>query len=106
MQPVELPRQLLRTTVAAGYKSNVIPGQATASFDARLVPDILRAASSRVVVGAVPTVSLSPEITDLRFLRARGADGYGWTPLVLSPDLVATIHGHDERIPAEGSRRP
>lgn len=38
----------------------------------------------------------------LRFFRARGAAAYGWTPLVLPPELLATIHGHDERIPVDG----
>jgi acetylornithine deacetylase/succinyl-diaminopimelate desuccinylase-like protein len=133
------------TTIAAGYKSNVVPGEAKASFDARLLPDtdiprfvaslhqqagargghvtnvthkghgpvsgkgplfdILHAASTRVAEAAVPTVSLSPGITDLRFFRARGAAAYGWTPLVLSPELLATIHGHDERIPVDGFER-
>lgn len=130
------------TTIAAGYKSNVVPSEARASFDARLLPDtdipdlvaslqrqagargghvtnvtqkghgpvcgkgplfdILHAASTRVAEAALPTVSLSPGITDLRFFRARGASAYGWTPLVLSPELLATIHGHDERIPVDG----
>jgi carboxypeptidase PM20D1 len=49
-----------------------------------------------------PTRSLSPGITDLRFFRARGAAAYGWTPLVRPPELLATIHGHDERIPVDG----
>ncbi|HSK92029.1 MAG TPA: M20/M25/M40 family metallo-hydrolase [Euzebyales bacterium] len=130
------------TIIAAGYKSNVVPSDATASFDARLLPDtdipdfvaslqqeaaarggqvtnvthkghgpvsgkgplfdILHAASTRIADAALPTVSLSPGITDLRFFRARGASAYGWTPLVLSPELLATIHGHDERIPVDG----
>lgn len=127
------------TVMTAGYKSNVVPGQARASFDARLLPDtdvdafitsldktagrhrgrvvnviqkghgpvsgkgplfdLLHAASADVAPGATPTVSLTPGITDVRFFRARGATGYGWSPLVLTPELLATIHGHDERIP-------
>ena len=130
------------TAIAAGYKSNVVPGEARASFDARLLPDtdidtfissmdakarrrggrvvnvvqkghgpvsgtgalldILRGASTQVAADAVPTVSLSPGITDLRFFRARGATGYGWTPLVLTPELLATVHGHDERVSVTG----
>ena len=31
-------------------------------------------------------------------LRSRGAIAYGWVPLVLDAELLATIHGHDERI--------
>lgn len=129
------------TVLAAGYKANVIPGQARASFDCRLLPDtdidellasvgktarrhggrvanveqkghgpvsgkgplfdVLERASRKLLPGAVAAVSLTPGITDLRFFRARGATGYGWSPLVLPPDLLATIHGHDERVGIE-----
>jgi acetylornithine deacetylase/succinyl-diaminopimelate desuccinylase-like protein len=126
------------TRLSAGYKSNVVPAEARASFDARLLPDtavdeyissvdtkarrlggrvdnvdnkgfgpvsgkgplfeILTQASEELAPGAVATAALSPGITDLRFFRARGATGYGWIPLVLTPELLATIHGHDERV--------
>jgi acetylornithine deacetylase/succinyl-diaminopimelate desuccinylase-like protein len=126
------------TQIGGGYKSNVVPGEARASFDSRLLPDtdlddfvarvdkkarahgarvanvvqkghgpvskkgqlltILERASRDLVPYALPTVSLSPGITDARFFRARGATAYGWCPLVLTPELLATIHGHDERI--------
>ncbi|HZA40449.1 MAG TPA: M20/M25/M40 family metallo-hydrolase [Actinomycetota bacterium] len=126
------------TRLSAGYKSNVVPAEARASFDSRLLPDtdvdeyissvdtkarrhggrvtnidnkgfgpvsskgplfeILKQASEELAPGAVTTDSLSPGITDLRFFRARGANGYGWIPLVLTPELLATIHGHDERV--------
>jgi acetylornithine deacetylase/succinyl-diaminopimelate desuccinylase-like protein len=126
------------TRMAGGYKSNVVPGEARASFDSRLLPDtdidrfiaqvnekarrrgarvenvvhkghgpvsgkgqlfnILERASHNIVPDALPTVSLSPGITDARFFRARGATAYGWCPLVLTHELLATIHGHDERI--------
>jgi acetylornithine deacetylase/succinyl-diaminopimelate desuccinylase-like protein len=125
------------TEIKAGYKHNVVPGSARASFDCRILPDtdvedftddirkrvesydvkvevrsshagpvskhtrlydaILQASSSmqeRPVV--VPT--LSPGFTDIRHLRAMGATGYGWVPIVLSSELLGTIHGHDERI--------
>ena len=126
------------TAVSAGYKNNVVPGEARASFDARLLPDTdvdafvaamaataqrrggrvvdvvqkgrgpvsttgplyetLVSAAPKIAPGAVSTPALSPGITDLRFFRARGATGYGWTPLVLEPQLLATIHGHNERV--------
>lgn len=126
------------TMMTAGYKVNVIPGEASASFDSRLLPDtdigefiasvdrkarrhqgrvanitqkghgpvsgkgplfdILVDASRQLAPDALPVVSLSPAITDTRFFRARGATGYGWTPLVLTPELLGTIHGHDERV--------
>jgi carboxypeptidase PM20D1 len=47
----------------------------------------------------VPT--LSPGFTDIRHFRSLGATGYGWVPVVLSADLLSTIHGHDERIGLE-----
>ncbi len=50
----------------------------------------------------VPTPALTPGLTDLRYFRARGAIGYGWVPVVLTPELLATFHGHDERIPVAG----
>jgi acetylornithine deacetylase/succinyl-diaminopimelate desuccinylase-like protein len=53
----------------------------------------------------LPIPSLSPAITDVRYFRARGAAGYGWVPLVLSPELLATIHGHDERVAVEDFER-
>jgi acetylornithine deacetylase/succinyl-diaminopimelate desuccinylase-like protein len=54
---------------------------------------------------AITTQSLTPAITDVRFFRSAGARGYGWAPLILEPELLATIHGHDERIPTEGFER-
>jgi acetylornithine deacetylase/succinyl-diaminopimelate desuccinylase-like protein len=64
------------------------------------------AAASRSLPGnPVVSPSLSPGITDVRFFRARGAKGYGWVPLVLPPELLATVHGHDERVPVDDFER-
>ncbi len=133
------------TQMAAGYRSNVVPAEARASFDCRLLPDtdidefvasvdekarrrgarvtnvrqkghgpvsgkgplfeIVQRASGELAPGAVAAVSLSPGMTDVRFFRARGATGYGWCPLVLTPELLATIHGHDERVRLEDFQR-
>lgn len=133
------------TTIAAGYKANVVPGAARVSFDARLLPDtdveefvswaerkagrrggrvvdvvnagqgpvsrpgpllqVLQDASRALAPGAVAAPSLSPGITDLRFFRAAGATGYGWCPLLLTPDLLASVHGHDERVGVEAFER-
>ena len=133
------------TQLAAGYKSNVVPAEARASFDCRLLPDtdtdkfvslvdkkarrrgalvanvqqkgrgpvsakgplfeILEQVSRELVPDAVTTVSLSPGITDVRFFRARRATGYGWCPVFLTQELLATIHGHDERIGLEDFER-
>ncbi|TVP68947.1 MAG: M20/M25/M40 family metallo-hydrolase [Nitriliruptor sp.] len=64
--------------------------------------DVLAAVSSRLPGNPVPVASLTPGATDLRFFRARGSTAYGWVPLVLSPELLATFHGDDERIPVDG----
>ena len=47
----------------------------------------------------VPT--LIPYGTDSRMFRLRGAKCYGILPLVLSAELVASIHGDAERIPVD-----
>jgi acetylornithine deacetylase/succinyl-diaminopimelate desuccinylase-like protein len=67
--------------------------------------EVLESASREVAPDAVVVPSLTPAITDIRFFRARGAIGYGWVPLVLDRELLATIHGHDERIPIAGFER-
>ncbi|MFA9432244.1 M20/M25/M40 family metallo-hydrolase [Egicoccus sp. AB-alg2] len=128
------------TMLQAGYAGNVVPGEASAQFDCRLLPDAdpdrvlfeLRVAgrrlgievdevqrlaggtsdrtplfdavahvSARLPTSPVPVPSLTPGATDLRFFRAAGATGIGWVPLVLDPELLATFHGHDERVPLE-----
>lgn len=66
-----------------------------ALFDA--VADV----SSGLPGGPLPVPSLTPGTTDLRFFRARGAACYGWVPLVLTPELLATFHGDDERVPLD-----
>lgn len=128
------------TMLDAGYKFNVVPGRASATFDCRLLPDTdpdevlawLRghaarhgveveqlhrwqsptsdrtalvdhamAASARLPDAPVVVPSLTPGTTDLRFFRSRGATGVGWVPMVLTPELLAGFHGHDERVPLE-----
>jgi acetylornithine deacetylase/succinyl-diaminopimelate desuccinylase-like protein len=133
------------TTISAGYKANVVPGEARVSFDSRLLPDtdveaflagveraarrrggrvvkvvqagsgpvsergplypILEKASRQLAPGAIAGPTISPVITDLRFFRARGATGYGWCPLVLTPELLTGVHGHDERVPVADFER-
>lgn len=129
------------TQVQAGYKSNVIPGTATATIDCRLLPDTdpdsylaklravaashdvqveeidvgtsggisdagelyraLEAACRREVPDARFVQSVSPGFTDSRFWRSRGTSCLGLLPCLLSSDLLATIHGDDERIPVD-----
>ena len=126
------------TQLDAGYKQNVVPGQAKASFDCRLLPDtnvddflralrrktekhntsielttshegpvssktplfdVMERASESLPSNPVVVPSLTPGFTDLRFFRGKGASGYGWVPMVITPELLSTIHGHDERVP-------
>ncbi len=128
---------LTPTRIDAGYKHNVVPAEATASLDCRLLPDtdvpklirdlskvaskhrvvveevarhagpvsrpgplyeIIRRVSKTLVEAPIVVPSLTPGMTDLRYLRRRGAHAYGWVPLVLSDEMFATIHGRDERI--------
>lgn len=63
--------------------------------------DLLREVSAALPDTPVPVASLTPGVTDLRFFRRRGAVGYGWVPLVLTPEQVATFHGRDERVPTD-----
>ena len=132
------------TQMHAGYKHNVVPGEATASLDCRLLPDtdpanfaarvqrvaskhdvsvhevsrnggpvsgkgplwsVLAEASRAVDPRCVPVPTISPGMTDVRYFRARGASGYGWVPMVLTRELLATIHGHDERVPVADFHR-
>lgn len=48
--------------------------------------------------GPIVVPSLTSGMTDLRYLRSRGATAYGWVPLVLDQGGLGMIHGHDERI--------
>lgn len=60
---------------------------------------VLDAVSSSLPNGPVVTPALTPGTTDLRFFRELGAPAYGWVPLSLRPEVLATFHGHDERVP-------
>lgn len=66
---------------------------------------LLKEVSQGLSEAPVVAPSLTAGFTDLRFLRRLGATCYGWVPLVLSEDLLRTIHGHDERIPLDGFSR-
>lgn len=132
-----LSDSIAATQIEAGYKHNVVPGEARASLDCRLLPDtdpdeftasirrrvrrhstevrevarhggpvsapgplyeILKSVSGHLPGDPICAPSLTSGMTDLRFLRQLGAFAYGWVPLTLTPELLGTIHGHDERI--------
>jgi acetylornithine deacetylase/succinyl-diaminopimelate desuccinylase-like protein len=65
----------------------------------------LFAAISSGVTEAFPHAVTGPVMsvggTDSRFFRAHGVPAYGLIPMLLPPELIATMHGIDERVPAE-----
>lgn len=121
-------------------KVNVIPSEATATLDCRLLPGVSVSeflakvtsalADGRVAVeilyqpvepvttsshetvlfhtieqvakeffpDAVIVPQLLPGGTDSRFFRMKGAIAYGFEPLILTPQELDLIHGHNERI--------
>jgi len=62
-------------------------------------------ALSRAITRHHPDATVVPMIipygTDSRMFRLRGAKCYGILPLVLSAELLASIHGDAERIPVD-----
>ena len=64
-----------------------------------LLADILRQTDPE----GIPVPFLLPGVTDARFFSKLGIQTYGYLPMVLPEDFnfMATIHGADERIPAE-----
>ena len=124
-------------------KVNVIPSEASATLDCRLLPGVSVSgflerlkqtlADERVTIEvlhqptgpavasshdtvlfrtieqvvkevypeAVVTPQLLPGGTDSRFFRAKDAIAYGFEPLILTPEDLDLIHGHNERISVE-----
>lgn len=132
------------TILNAGYKTNVISGEAEGGLDVRLLPDtdpagfvaglrrtgvkhdvhvevvnecvspvsaktelftIIGQLSKQLASDAVVVPSLTPGTTDVRVFRRAGAIGYGWVPLILQPEVLATMHGHNERVEVAGFER-
>ena len=73
--------------------------------DRGVLYETLVAESAALPSQPVVVPSLTSAMTDIRFWRQRGGRGYGWVPLVLTPELLATVHGHDERVPVEDFER-
>jgi acetylornithine deacetylase/succinyl-diaminopimelate desuccinylase-like protein len=57
------------------------------------------------VPSAVFSSTVSPGFTDSRFWRRAGASCLGLLPALIPGDVLATIHGDDERIPIEEFER-
>jgi acetylornithine deacetylase/succinyl-diaminopimelate desuccinylase-like protein len=132
------------TMVSAGYKSNVIPSQATATVDGRFLPgqeeeferqldeilgpdierewlvhdqaletsfdgplvDAMAAALRAEDEYARPVPYMMSGGTDAKSFDRLGIRGFGFSPLLLPPDLdfAALFHGIDERVPTEALR--
>ncbi|MDQ4076508.1 MAG: M20/M25/M40 family metallo-hydrolase [Chloroflexota bacterium] len=54
---------------------------------------------SETVPGSIVSPYMLPAMTDARFFRYRGANAYGFSPVLTPPHLASTIHGKDERFP-------
>jgi len=54
---------------------------------------------------AVVSPFMMPGGTDSRLLRKKGVPAYGFIPMVLNKDDVASIHGHNEKISIENLSR-
>ncbi|MFA6209924.1 MAG: M20/M25/M40 family metallo-hydrolase [Candidatus Obscuribacterales bacterium] len=146
----KLKYSMLRNTVSitvlkAGYKTNVIPAQAYAELDCRLLPgvtpeqfveevkktigdssidvkvvewekgdpspydnDMFRAIkeANRAEGASAPVVPVVvPWFTDSHWFRELGIHSYGFEPIEVDADHLATMHGKDERIPLAAFRR-
>jgi acetylornithine deacetylase/succinyl-diaminopimelate desuccinylase-like protein len=60
----------------------------------------MQRAAAEVYPGVVVSESMATGGTDSRFFRRRGTPAYGFFPILASKQLIATVHGIDERLPA------
>ena len=76
-------------------------------FASRLDTEFVRVARE-VVTELVEGSQMAPEMTsgftDSRIYRKRGVEAYGFVPCLVSPEELAGIHGHNERISVENLR--
>jgi acetylornithine deacetylase/succinyl-diaminopimelate desuccinylase-like protein len=95
--------ELKQTVEDPGIRIEVIQSTPP-SAPSPLRNDLLRAiqaASQTVYPEAVVTPFMAIGTTDCRFFRERGVPAYGFLPLVLPQDLIATMQGSDERVPVD-----
>jgi acetylornithine deacetylase/succinyl-diaminopimelate desuccinylase-like protein len=103
--PDEVLRDLRRAGRSLGIEVDELDRWSSETSPRGPLFDHLTEVSAGLAGGPLPVASLTPGMTDLRFWRACGATAYGWAPVVLTPEQVATFHGHDERIPVDGFHR-
>ena len=60
--------------------------------------DHIEATITHETTGGVVMPMLSPGFTDCRIYRKHGIPAVGYTPVLLTTEQVAGVHGHDERI--------
>jgi len=68
------------------------------SLDTPLVKSVADVVAKHYGGEAEVLPMLSPGFTDSHAFRAAGAEAYGFIPVLLTRDELATIHGHNERI--------
>lgn len=130
------------TVLKAGYKTNVIPGEATAQLDCRILPGVTKDEVVSYVKKTIddPTIEIGvieweqaepskldtdlynsikkvaaeefpgmpvvpvlvPWFTDSHWFRELGLTAYGFEPVEIGPQHMASMHGVDERIPVKG----
>lgn len=129
------------TVLKAGYKTNVIPGEAVAEVDCRLLPgvekddfiahvkEIIKDPSIKIselewniagaspidteLMSAIKTIAsqespgtpvkpvVVPWFTDSHWFRKLNLTCYGFEPFEIKPELLASMHGIDERVPVK-----
>jgi len=80
--------EIIQATEPAAYSST-----RTALYRA------METAAKAVYPDAVVSPFMTSVGTDSRFFRRRGVPAYGFLPALLPQELLATVHGADERIP-------
>lgn len=129
----------LQSGIGDPPKVNVIPSQAVATLDCRLLSEVsaedflaklhnaieglsvrvevlhypepmtpsrtdtelfhtIESVTQRLYHGSITAPLLLPGGTDSRFFRAKGVTAYGFLPFILTPEDLALLHNHNERI--------
>ena len=109
--PGQNPEEFISEMKARINDPRVIIERLNEPVDAGISPvatplfDALRAAVLAEHPGAIVTPVLLPYGTDSVHLRKRGVVAYGFNPMVLDAEIVATMHSDSERIPVAEFRR-
>ena len=81
------------------------PHGENAGFFQQIWGELLERTLARHHPDAVVTPSLIPYGTDGNAFRLRGATTYGFSPLVVSLEVVSSMHGDAEHVPVDAFRR-